>query len=198
MKQILVINGSYRDDGVIDQLTAEMIEVLQSQGAQCEEIRLRDYPIDFCLNCRACTQTSGVTPGHCVLKDGMAALVDKIEASEAYILASPTNFGSVTAIFKRFIERLTVYGYWPWGAPAPKMRKSQSTCKPALLIVSSAAPSLMARWAFSTHKQLKQTAQIIGAKPVGQLLPGMVAATLDQPISDQLAAQSRQLALKLL
>ena len=66
-------------------------------------IRLREHPIGFCLNCRECTQQPGTAPGQCVQHDGMAELVRKIEVADAFILASPTNFSSATALFKRFI-----------------------------------------------------------------------------------------------
>ena len=109
MKKILAINGSYRNNGITDQAVDAMVNVLQSAGADVETILLREYPIQFCLNCRECTQQPGELPGRCVQDDGMKTLIDKIEQADAYILASPTNFGSVTAIFKRFMERLIVY-----------------------------------------------------------------------------------------
>ncbi len=39
----------------------------------------------------------------------MRDLIARIEATDALILASPTNFSLVTAVFKRFMERLVVY-----------------------------------------------------------------------------------------
>ena len=117
MTRVLIINGSYRDDGITDQAVAVAIEALQQAGAKTEIVNLRDYPIEFCLNCRECTLNPGVEPGRCVLDDGMHELIEKIEAAEAFVLASPTNFGSVTAIFKRFMERLVAYAYWPWDKP---------------------------------------------------------------------------------
>lgn len=104
----------------------------------------------------------------------MQALIDRIEAADGYILASPTNFYSVTAVFKRFMERLVPYAYWPWGAPAPKFRKNNAT-KKAILITSCAAPGLLGRLVFATLKQLKMTAKTIGAKPVGSTFIGLIA-----------------------
>ncbi|HID49505.1 MAG TPA: flavodoxin family protein, partial [Chromatiales bacterium] len=124
MVRILAINGSYRDDGITDQSVTILTDTLKKAGADVEIILLRGYPIEFCLNCRECTQQPGEAPGQCVQHDGMQALVNKIEAADAFILASPTNFGSVTAIFKRFMERLVVYAYWPWEMNAPQYRKA--------------------------------------------------------------------------
>ena len=93
----------------------------------------------------------------------MQELIDKIERADCYILAAPTNFGSVTAIFKRFMERLAVYAYWPWDINGPQYRKAQAPKKKALLVSSCAAPGILGRWIFGTDKQLKVTAKTIGA-----------------------------------
>jgi len=174
MTRILAINGSYRDDGITDQAVEATAQGARAAGADVEIILLRDYPIEFCLNCRECTQQPGETPGNCVQHDGMAELVAKIEAADGYILASPTNFFTVTALFKRFEERLIVYAYWPWEMNGPQLRKAHSKKKPAVLITSSAAPGLMGRLLFNTMKQLKMTAKTIGAESVGTLFVGLI------------------------
>jgi multimeric flavodoxin WrbA len=175
MVKILAINGSYRDDGITDQTVEAMAEAIKEAGAEVETVLLRDYPIEFCLNCRECTQLPGETPGQCVQHDGMHPLVDKIEAADGYVLAAPTNFGSVTAIFKRFMERLIVYAYWPWDMNAPIFRKGKVPKKKAVIISSCAAPGFIGRWVYGTRKQLKMTAQTIGANTVGTLFTGMIA-----------------------
>ena len=116
MTTLLAITGSYREDGIIDQAVATAAAAARRAGAEVEIVHLRNYPIEFCRNCRECTQTAGEAPGQCVIKDGMATLIQKIEAADGFVLASPTNFYTVTALFKRFMERLVVYAYWPWGA----------------------------------------------------------------------------------
>jgi multimeric flavodoxin WrbA len=174
MTRILALNGSYRDNGAIDQAVALAVHTAEAAGATVEVVELRDYPIEFCRNCRECTQTPGAAPGLCVQQDRMHELIDKIEAADAYILASPTNFFSVTAIFKRFMERLVVYAFWPWGTPAPQPRKRRPS-KKAILIATSAAPGLMGRVFYTTLKQLKLTAKTIGAKPSGSLFIGLMS-----------------------
>ena len=159
-----------------DRLIALVLEQMPAAGVETEVIELRDYPLEFCLNCRECMQQPGTTPGKCVLDDGMTALVARIEAADAYILAAPTNFGSISAVFKRFMERLAVYGYWPWGQLAPKDRKAGKTAKRALLISSSAAPGWLGRWFYASGRQLRMVAKVIGAKPVGLLFNGLASA----------------------
>ena len=197
MARILAINGSYRDDGITDQIVETMAQAVTATGNEIETIQLRDYPIEFCLNCRECTQQPGTAPGQCVHQDGMKELIDNIEKADAYILASPTNFGSVTAVFKRFMERLVVYAYWPWGAKTPRFRKAGVPRKRAVLVSSSAAPGILGRWLFGTHAQLKMAAATIGADTVGSLFAGMIATTADQQITVDLKAKARRLATKL-
>jgi multimeric flavodoxin WrbA len=127
----------------------------------------------------------------------MQALVDKIERADAYIFAAPTNFGSVTAVFKRFMERLIVYGYWPWGMHAPKFRKAAVPKKKAILVSSCAAPGFIGRWVYGTHKQLNATAQTVGAKAVGTLFTGLVADEPDAKLSARVQAQIQKLAAKI-
>jgi len=61
----------------------------------------------------------------------MRNLFDSVSGKET----EPFNFYSVTAIFKRFMERLVVYAYWPWRSHAPKLRRKKAT-KRAILIGS--------------------------------------------------------------
>jgi multimeric flavodoxin WrbA len=196
-RRILAINGSYRDDGITDQAVATLIENLQALDADVEHVRLRDYPIEFCRNCRECMQQPGESPGHCVHNDGMAEIVQKIEAADGYILAAPTNFYSVTAIFKRFSERLAVYGFWPWGAYAPIFRKAKLQKKPAVIISSCAAPGILGRLTYSTNKNLKTAAQTIGAKVVGSMTTGMISQERKPKLPPRAQRRARALAPRL-
>ncbi len=197
MSKILAINGSYRDDGITDQAVSALAQAVRDKGDEVEVILLREYHIEFCLNCRECTQQPDEAPGICVQHDGMQALVDKIEQADAYIFAAPTNFGSVTALFKRFMERLVVYGYWPWGMHAPKFRKANLPKKKALLVSSCAAPGFIGRWIYGTNKQLNVTAQTVGAKAVGTLFTGLISDEPQTQLSDRVQAKIQKLATKI-
>jgi len=196
--KILAINGSYRENGITDQAVAAATQALKESGAHVEVITLRDNEFDFCVNCRACTQQPGTSPGECMIDDRMTEIVDKIEGADAFVLAAPTNLGTVTAVFKRFMERLAVYAYWPWGKMGPEFRKQHEPKKKALLITSCAAPGFMGRFLYETPKQLRYTAKIIGAKPVGAVYPGLVSSESGAVLSDKNAHQAGRLAKKLL
>lgn len=197
MVKVLAINGSYRDNGITDQTVEALARELRAAGAEVEIFLLRDYPIESCLNCRVCTQKPGAAPGECVRRGGMHALIDAIERADCYILASPTNCGSVTAVFQRLMERLAVYAYWPWGMNAPQYRKGKAPKKKALVISSCAAPGILGRWLFGTARQLRMTAKMIGAEVVGSLFTGMIAKdqypTLPERVRPAIAALARRL-----
>ena len=197
MKRLLAINGSYREHGMIDQAVEAVVEAAKAAGAQVEEVRLRDFSIEFCRNCRECTQVPGEEPGQCVQHDRMHELIERIEASDGYILASPTNFSSVTALFKRFMERLVVYAYWPWGAAAPKMRRKGGS-KPAVLIASCAAPGLMGRLFYTNFKQLDLTAKTIGARTVGRRFIGFASMQPQPALKQKEVERLHSLAARLL
>lgn len=174
--KILAINGSYRSNGCTDQILYQLASKLQEGGAEVEQVDLRDYTIEFCYNCRECTQTKGVALGQCVQQDDMAILIEKIERADAYILASPTNIGSVTALFKRFMERLVVYLYWPWDKQGPPQRRKRNTPKkPAILVTSGSAPVFISRWTSTTRKELATTAKVIRATVHGIVDAGLIA-----------------------
>ena len=197
VSRILAINGSYREAGTTDRAVAEVAAVLQAEGAEVEIVNLRDYPIEFCTNCRQCGLEPGEKPGRCVIDDGMQALIDRIEAADGLIFASPTNLGSVTAQFKRFMERLTPYLWWPEGKPWPLRRKADADPKPALLLTSSAAPGWLGRWMFSSLRQLQATAETVGAKPVGTVSTGYAGGSKTDP-GDKSRRRLRRLARRLL
>lgn len=195
-RRILVINGSYRENGMTDQVIEVALQ--QLQGADTDVVKLREYPIEFCLNCRECMLQPGSAPGRCVHDDAMASLVQRIEVADAYILAAPTNLGSVTAVFKRFMERLAVYAFWPWGKPYPDYRKVGQVQKKALLISSSAAPAFIGSWLFGSSRQLRMTAKIIGARPVGLVFSGMASEQPRPALAARSRARTEKLARKLL
>jgi len=196
MTHILAIQGSYREGGATDQAIETAVRAAEAAGAKVEVVHLRDVPIEFCRNCRQCTQAPGDAPGQCVHDDAMRGLVERIEAADAYILASPTNVGSVTAMFKRFMERLIVYVYWPWGAKMPMPRRQKAT-KKAMLIAVSAAPGLMGRLFFKTLGQLKMTAKTIGARPVASAFIGLMSQEEHPQLSEKTRQRLRGMAEKL-
>ncbi|OQW94819.1 MAG: NAD(P)H dehydrogenase [Verrucomicrobia bacterium A1] len=173
-KRILGIVGSYRKGGVIDTLVTETLAAAAEQGARTSKIYLLDQRIEFCANCRVCTQKPGPEPGNCVQKDDMAAILAEYRDADAVVIGAPVNFYNVNALTRKFMERLVCCAYWPWGAHGPRMRVKNPS-KPAVLISSMAMPTILGRLFNGVPRALKLIATTLGAKPVGTILVGMIA-----------------------
>jgi multimeric flavodoxin WrbA len=113
VKKIVAIVGSYRRDGTIEHAVDAILQAAAEKGAETEKIRLIESHIEFCRNCRKCTQLEGLQRGACVQPDDIEDILKKIEAADGLVLASPVNFFGVTAVTQRFMERLVCYAFWP-------------------------------------------------------------------------------------
>lgn len=184
MTKVIIINGSYRQNGVSDQITDTLSQSLSTKKIDVQIITLREKDIHYCSNCRSCTQEDIKEPGVCVIKDDMSSIIQELEKAQAYIFVVPTNMGTATALFKTFQERLIVYGYYPWGAPVPKYKKDKLT-KEALCFSSCAAPSLIGKLFFYTSKQLKMSAKILGAKVLQTTFIGTSCRTKSYKLSQR-------------
>lgn len=194
--KITAITGSYRKGGVIDMAVDEILAAAEACGARVTRVCLTDTRIEFCANCRTCTQQDGVMRGACHFDDDMGKVLDEIEESDAIVLASPVNFGTVTAVMKRFLERLVCYAYWPWGKKIPKVRNKQLK-KRAILVTSSAAPAFLVRLQSGSTGLLKQAANLLGAKTVGVLAIGFAATREHPAMGDRTRLKARTLGRKL-
>ena len=185
-RKIVGIVGSYRKGGIIDSAVSEALKGAESNGADTVKIFLPEKTIEFCNNCRTCTQQPGDKRGKCVHDDDMEEILQQIDEADGYVLGSPVNLGTVTAIMKRFMERLIVYAYWPWGKIAgPKFRNAKLN-KRAVVVTSFTPPGWIGRIILpGTAKQLKFMAKVLGAKQIAFLYLGMVAKNADSKLDDK-------------
>jgi putative NADPH-quinone reductase len=192
-KKIVAIVGTYRKGRTIDTAVGEVLRGAQDAGAATEAIYLIDKHIEFCTNCRSCTQEPNVgRRGKCVQEDDMEAILKSVDEADGLVLASPTNFFNATAITRRFMERLLGYAYWPWNARSgPKMRVKPD--KQAVTITSTACPAFIARILMpGGRRALKLTATTLGAKVKTSLFYGMVASTPEETLSEEARRRAYQ------
>ncbi|MHC4642995.1 MAG: flavodoxin family protein [Planctomycetota bacterium] len=183
---IVGIVGSYRKGRVIDSAVTEILKGAESDGAKTEKIYLTEKQIEFCNNCRSCMQQSGEKRGSCVHDDDMEEILQQIDEADGYVLGSPVNLGTVTAIMKRFMERLAVYAYWPWGKiTGPKFRNDKLN-KKAVIVTSFTPPTWLGRLILSgTPKSLKYIAKVLGARVVKSLYFGMVGENPEDGLDEK-------------
>lgn len=195
-KTIIAIVGSYRKGAVIDTAVDEILRAAKDAGAQTSKIYLIDKHIEFCTNCRACTQQPGPARGTCPINDDMAEILDQLDSADALVIASPINFFNVTAVTRKFLERLLVYIYWPWGSTIPKYRVTKSG-KKAVLVTSSGAPAFIGKIFFRPAlTALKAIAQCFGAKVVARLYFGLVAQKPDSTLNQKQLTRAYTAGLK--
>lgn len=174
-KKILGIIGSYRKGGVIDTLVSEVLSSAEEQGALTSKIYLKDSRIEFCTNCRKCTQEMGSEPGRCIHNDDMKTILAQYNDSDAIVFGAPVNFYNVNAVTRRFIERLVCFSYWPWGTRGGPELRTKTRTKKAVLITSSAAPAILGRMFTGALRALRIAVKTMGARPVATMFVGMIA-----------------------
>ncbi len=99
-KKVLILSGSPRKGGNSDILCDEFMKGALESGHQVEKIRVAEKSVGFCRACYACRDS-----GKCVIKDDMAAILEKMIDCDVMVLASPIYFYSIDAQLKAVIDR---------------------------------------------------------------------------------------------
>lgn len=196
MTRVVAIVGSYRRGGATEMAVEEILKGAREKGAVTQTIHLLDEEINFCANCRQCTQIPGESRGKCAQEDGLEPLLSTIESANALVLASPVNYYNATAIFRRFMERLLGYTYWPWEQKGPVLRSKLQPRK-AVLVVTAAMPGFLIPVATGAARALRLAAKMLGAKPVGKLWIGLAAGEPHPSLSKRTRERARRLGWKL-
>jgi len=195
-QRVVAIVGSYRKGGTIDSAVQAILAGAREQGAQTHALYLVDQHLEFCTNCRQCTQVPGQQRGCCVQQDDLQSILTEIDAADALILGAPVNYWNVPAIFRRFMERLLGATYWPWGQAAPRPRNKRLTRK-AVLVSSSSMPGFCIPLLTGAARALRVTAKMLGIKPVASLWIGLRGKQPDQPLSPRTLARARRIGMSL-
>ncbi|WP_195282382.1 flavodoxin family protein [Harryflintia acetispora] len=100
-KQVLILSGSPRKGGNSDLLCDEFLRGAAESGHQVEKIFLRDKKAAPCNACYYCKKSAG----KCAIQDDMGEILDKMQAADVIVLASPVYFYSIDAQMKAVIDR---------------------------------------------------------------------------------------------
>jgi multimeric flavodoxin WrbA len=101
----IAINGSPRKGWNTEKLLKEALRGAASVGAETEIVQLYDLNYTGCKSCFGC-KIKGSESCHCVLKDELTPVLDKIFEADAVFIGSPIYFGGMTGQMVSFIERL--------------------------------------------------------------------------------------------
>jgi len=103
----MAVNGSPRKNWNTATLLGKTLEGAASRGAETESVHLYDLDYKGCTSCFACKMAGNPTRGRCVMKDGLAPVLDRIvDGVDVLVLGSPVYFGNVTGQMRCFMERL--------------------------------------------------------------------------------------------
>jgi putative NADPH-quinone reductase len=196
MTRIVAIEGSYRKGRITDTVVEAILEGARAAGATTRKIRLSDQHIEFCTNCRTCTQQPGETRGKCPQEDDLEPLLQAVEGADVVVLASPVNYYNVTALFRRFLERLLGYVYWPWGQAGPKARTKRMPRR-AVLVASAGMPGFLIPIATGAPKALRLAAKSMGARPVAKMWVGLASQKPMQAPTAHTLDNARKIGMRL-
>ncbi|MBQ9647533.1 MAG: flavodoxin family protein [Oscillospiraceae bacterium] len=100
-KKVLILSGSPRRGGNSDLLCDEFLRGALEAGNDAEKIFIRGKKIAPCAACYYCKDHDGA----CAIKDDMAEVLDKMQAADVIVMASPVYFYSIDAQMKAVIDR---------------------------------------------------------------------------------------------
>jgi FMN-dependent NADH-azoreductase len=196
MSRILAIIGSYRKHGTVDQAVDAILASAVEKGSVAEKIYLLDCHLEFCTNCRACTQERGPVHALCRQHDDLESILYEIDTADVLVLGAPVNFYNVTALFRRFMERLVGCAYWPWGDHGPTVRFEERPRK-AVLVSSAAMPSFLIPISTGAPRALRMTAGLLGARTVASLWIGKAATKEKAELTPKIAERARKIGCKI-
>jgi len=101
-KQVLVILGSPRRMGNSAALAARISRGAESAGAEVENLFLQDLEISPCRGCETCQQHDSQG---CAIQDDMQEIYPKLIRADAWVIASPVYWFTMSAQTKIFMDR---------------------------------------------------------------------------------------------
>lgn len=170
MKKIIIVDTTYHASGTSAAIAAQLAEALS--GAEVERFSLTEKTVNPCLGCNACKAKDFPS---CVQKDDMAALLERIDQCDAFVLTAPIYFGAIAGQAKTFVDRL--YAFYNPGKPG--MSVATKGGKKLAVVCTCAAPAET----YLPHAQtLANTLGILGAAENKALVlnPGTEA----EPVAD--------------
>ena len=105
MKNILIINGSPRNRGLLSQMLDIMREEAERRGVSVQTVCTNDLNIKPCIGCMACR-----TKGACVLgEDDSQGILAMMQEADTIIMGAPCYWGNIPGQMKLLFDRI-VYG----------------------------------------------------------------------------------------
>ncbi len=101
---MLVIDGNpTEEDRLYHGVLSDFEKKLVLEGKSVEVVTLREMGVEQCIGCWTCWVK---TPGRCFHNDDVEDILVRIVGSELVVFASPIIIGFISALLKRFTDRM--------------------------------------------------------------------------------------------
>ena len=101
MAKVLLISGSPKPDGNTAQLMNECGRLIREQGVEAEVVSFSEMKIESCTACGKCGESKV-----CSIQDGLNEIIDKLRASQGFIVGSPVYFGTARGDVMAALQRI--------------------------------------------------------------------------------------------
>lgn len=106
MKNVLIINSTFRKGGNSEALAKQFQKGAEEAGNTVNTVNLRNIDLKFCIGCLSCLKT-----GKCVHTDGVNDLLPIVKNADVLVFATPVYYYSLCGQLKTFLDRLNpLYG----------------------------------------------------------------------------------------
>lgn len=117
--KVLAINSSpHMAKGNTAMILIPFLDGMKEAGAEVDLINLKKLNVKPCLGCLSCWTK---TPGKCIIRDDMDAVMPKIKEADILVFATPVYWDGVSGPMKMFMDRIT-----PIGQPFIEVRDGRS------------------------------------------------------------------------
>ena len=100
-KKVLIISTSLRSNSNSDILAKQCEKGAKEAGHEVEYVSLKGKDIKYCIGCLTCIKT-----GCCVLKDDVAAIMEKVKNAQVIVYATPIYYYEMCGQMKTLLDRL--------------------------------------------------------------------------------------------
>ena len=106
--KVVAFNGSARKDGNTAVMVKAVLDVLEKEGIETELMQLSGKQIRGCIACFKCAENKD---RRCAVKNDIVnECIEKMDAADGIILASPTYFADLSPELKALIDRSGMVG----------------------------------------------------------------------------------------
>ena len=100
--KVLMLNGSWNQDGSTKAGLDEMAKVFAAEGVETEVVTIGGKPIADCIACNKCAELK-----RCVFADdGVNAFAEKAKGADGFVFGSPVYYAHPSGRIQSFLDRL--------------------------------------------------------------------------------------------